>query len=108
TAEMEFLFTDAENSNVGNDFNNPRTTLLVKGGHDILGYLERRFRKKKLEYGVILAADVANPRPELIEGMCHRGYTLTGAVEGTGVIAPFSMELRNVYIFQKGRPPIIG
>ncbi|MCK4669975.1 MAG: hypothetical protein KAT43_02135 [Nanoarchaeota archaeon] len=106
-ARIELLSGDAEVSKPSNRFNNKYTTLLVKGGHDILDYLRRRFKDEELEYGTILAVDPSNPRSELIQGICERGYTMTGAIEGTGIIAPFSMELKNIYIFRKGEYPLI-
>lgn len=100
-ADMRFLAGDAFQGRPDNQFNTLEATLLVKGGHDVLGYVNKRFADEELKYGSVVAVMAANSPDDLIGGLQERGYTMAMAITGTGLTAPFGMDLKDIFIFRR-------
>lgn len=101
SAIMEFVAGNAEIDRYENQFNNQQSTLLVKGGHDVLGYVGTRFKDKRLEYGAIITVTSTNPLRDMEDRFAEDGYRRHVSIEGKGFLAPYSMELKDIHIFLK-------
>lgn len=99
--EVVCVRSDAERSGWGNAYNLPSYTMLVKGGHDVVGFIEKRFQDIELNYGAILTASSANPHKKLRAYLSSRGFEQVLWHPGTSWIAPYAMELRRVAVFSK-------
>ena len=100
-ANLEFITGDAEKLNAGNKFNNPFTTLLVKGGHDFLGHIQSRFKNRLVKYGTIIIVNPSNPLKEIESKLKYDDYFKKISLEGTDWLIPYSMELQDIHIFPK-------
>ncbi len=98
---LKFISGDADVSRADNQFNDPTTTLLVKGGHDFLGYVESRFNNGSLKYNAIIIVTAKNPPGDVERRLKQDGYTRIVSIEGTDYLIPYAMELRDINIFLK-------
>jgi hypothetical protein len=101
SAVMQFLAGDAEIPGDDNQFNNPGATLLVKGGHDFIGYVESRFGESNLQYGAVIIVSPSNPIEKTEERLAQDGYHKKASLDGIDCLAPYAMELKDIHIFLK-------
>jgi len=100
-SNLEFLSQDADICRDNNKFNNNKSTLLLKGGCDVLEYIDKRFKDKKLKYGSIIIADSMNVFEDIKDRFLRENYHKQFYLRGENFIAPYAMELKNAYIFIK-------
>jgi hypothetical protein len=102
SASLEFVVGDAETARASNQFNNSNTTLLIKGGHDFLGYVKSRFfAKKPLRYGAIITVTATNPLKDIEERLARDDYSRKASLEGTNWLIPYAMQLKDIHVFIK-------
>lgn len=101
SSNVEILSGDAGVDRYDNRFNNQQSTLLVKGGHNVLGYIETRFQGRHLEYGAIITASSFNPLRDMEHRFAKDGYRRHASFEGGEFLAPYAMELNDIHIFLK-------
>lgn len=98
-AILEFIVGNAEIPSTDNQFNDTAQTLLIKGGHDFLGYVESRFGSERLTYRAIITVAAINPLRDIEKRLTQDGYTRKASLEGTDYLIPYAMELRDIHIF---------
>ena len=101
TSNIEFSCADSNTSVMAEELNNPHTTLIVKGGHDFLGYIKERYSETNLEYGNIITVNISNKTKPVEEKLDRQGYKKISYFKGIKYLLPFSMELRDINIFTK-------
>jgi len=99
SAILEFVNRDSAIPKSDNKFNNSITTLLVKGGHDFLGYVKSRFGNTSLEYGAIITVTATNPLGDIEKRLKRDGYNRIASLVGTNFLIPYAMELKDIHIF---------
>jgi len=100
-AKVDFLSSSSEKTKENNRFNKSNTTLLVKGGHDFLSYIENSFDYRTLAYGAIIIVTANNPLADIESKLKKAEYQRKISLEGTDFLAPFSMELKDIHLFIK-------
>ena len=74
----------------------------MKGGIDILGYIERRYKDRSLEYNTIIAeSSIYTTLEDMQNRLSRDGYHKYYYYRGQDFIAPYTMELKNIHIFVK-------
>jgi len=99
--DLEFLSGDVEVCDNLNKFNNQQSTLLIKGGSDVLGYIEKKFNNEVLQYGAIIIGSSSNPLADMEKRFTQDGYFKKFSFEGEDFLAPYAMKLKDVHIFLK-------
>lgn len=92
---------DAEKPEIIPEYNCATNTLLMKGGHDVLDFLENRYPSIPLNFGAIVIGTPANPFMEVAERLSYDGYNWAGSSKGTDYLIPYSMELEDLNVFVK-------
>jgi hypothetical protein len=98
---MEFLSEDVETCKDPNKFNNRQSTLLIKGGTDVLGYVESKFGNESLQYGCMIIGSSANPLSDMEDKFAQYGYYKHFSFDGEDFVAPYAMRLKDVHVFLK-------
>lgn len=98
---MKCISGDAEIERAENDFNSSAVTLLVKGGHDVLGFLEKRFQGNPILFGAIITVSAVHPVPEMEQWLSRYAYIRMFSSDGEDLYVPYAMGLRDIHIFTK-------
>lgn len=98
---IERITGDADNTREDNDFNKPEWTLVVKGGHGVINFLDKRFKEESINFGAIVVVDPADNDDYLKQGIEKRNYICTSYEPGIKFYSPYAMGMRHQYIFQK-------
>ena len=101
SAVLEFRLKDADIPNRKNEFNERLSTLLLKGGSDVLDYLDNGFEGVELRYGAVITVNSINTKEQLREKFMQHNYHENFSMGGKDFIAPYAMELKNVMVFCK-------
>ena len=97
-AEIVCISGNAEETRKENDFNQRESVLLVKGGHDVLSFFEKRF-KNKLKFGAVIVGSPVNVLSEIEDVLSGQYYTRRYSATGENPLAPYAMEFRDVHVF---------
>jgi hypothetical protein len=101
-ADLIFFSRDSDSRRDVNIFNNSNSTLLIKGGNDVLGYIKKRHKNKVLNYGAIIAqCSTCATQKDLEDRFSQDGYYQRLYLEGQDLVAPYAMELKDIYLFLK-------
>lgn len=100
-SELEIIIGDAEIKKQENMLNKPNVTLLVKGGHSVLNYIEKRYSKEKLLFGAIITVTSADTIEEMDKRLKKEGYKKIFSYKGEDFLVPYALSLRDVHIFAK-------
>jgi hypothetical protein len=101
--EAEFLSEDVETCKDLKRFNNYQSTLLIKGGSDVLSYIEKQFRHDSLKFAAIIIGSAVNPFSDIEARFWRDGYRVHYSLEGEDFLVPYAMKLKDVHIFLKDR-----
>lgn len=96
---IQLIVGDANRTRNENDFNNKDYTMIVKGGHSVLPFISKRFKKEQLKFGAIIVVSPSDTHTELINGMAERDFSCIYHEKGERFYAPFSMGMQQRYIF---------
>lgn len=77
------------------------TTLLIKGGHDVLDYLNNKFDESGIIFRAIIIVSSANSLEDMCEYLSNRGYEKTFSDSAVSIVAPYAMNLNEIHIFIK-------
>jgi hypothetical protein len=98
---MEFIAGDADISGNVYKFNNQQSTLLIKGGSDVLDYIEKIFSHRPIEYKSLIIEKSVNKLEDLEGRFAQDGYDRCFYLKGEDFLPPYAMQLKNAYIFLK-------
>lgn len=82
-------------------YNDGKTTLLVKGGHDFLGYIDQTFAGERLYYTTIITVSAVNTTAEIEQRLERDDYHRVKSLKGTNWLIPYAMDLKRINIFRK-------
>jgi hypothetical protein len=99
--DAEFLSKDVETCKDSKRFNGYQSTLLMKGGSDVLAYLEKQFADDSLKYGAVIIGSAVNSIRDMEERFTRDGYYRHFSLEGDDFLAPYAMKLKDIHIFLK-------
>ena len=100
-SQMEFM---SDNVDVCKDiyrFNNQQSSLLIKGGSDVLGFIEKKFSDQVLDYKALIIGSSVNSIEDMEERFARNGYYKCFYLEGKDFLVPYAMSLKDVYLFLK-------
>ena len=93
---------DSQIEREDNHFNNSATTLLIKGGHDVLGFLKDRFRERRVMFGAIITVTSHNPVEDMDEYLLNHNYRRTFSHPGEDFLAPYStLKFKDIFVRSK-------
>ena len=101
SAVLEFRSKDADLPDRKNEFNDRLSNLLLKGGSDVLDYLDNGFKGVELRYGTVITVNSINTKEQLREKFMQDNYHENFSLCGQDFIAPYAMELKSVMVFCK-------
>lgn len=98
-SQLDFLVGDAEEPRKDNNFNNSKSTLVLKS--HVSGYLEMRFNDEPLKYGAIIIANSSEKISKINTKLAKEKYDKVKFIKGEKFCTPFAMGLKNIHIFLK-------
>ncbi len=98
---VRLLCGDCDYTRLENDFNFSPSTLIVKGGHSVISFLENRYGNNPLNYGAMIIVSPADEFSELRSWLSQRGYGLVYFDSGEPLFVPFAMSYHNAAVFTR-------
>ena len=84
------------------ELNRPDATLIVAGGHDVLGFLDDRFGVAVLLYGAVVTVNpYLDSGLDLVVEMEKRGYKKVHFTQAGDYLLPFAIGFENITVFLK-------
>lgn len=100
--KVQLITGNADEEREDNNFNSPEWTLIVKGGHSVIPFLEGRF-DGPLSFGACIFISPTDSREDLTSEMTRRGHKLAHYEKGEQFYAPFAMALQHKYLFHRNK-----
>ncbi|MFC1698110.1 hypothetical protein ACFL1H_07235 [Nanoarchaeota archaeon] len=99
--KIDLIQGNANQTREDNDCNNEDYTLIVKGGHSVINFLNKRFGEEKLNFNSAIFVSATDSNEKLEEEMNKRGYRFMNFDVGERFYSPYAMGLYNICVFDK-------